>query len=91
MLKRTQVCTLQLSPNYFNRKGRKDYAKDAKNLFLEVPLAQRVKAVGWKPHLQQGTSKNQSLHFDWCRNAPNLYFAVKKRRIWPQRTTWCCL
>ena len=46
MLKRTQVCTLQLSPNYFNRKGRKDYAKDAKNLFLEVPLAQRVKAVG---------------------------------------------
>jgi len=30
--------TLRLNPNYFNRKGRKDYAKDAKNLFLEVPL-----------------------------------------------------
>ena len=29
--------TLWLNPNYFNRKGRKDYAKDAKNLFLEVP------------------------------------------------------
>ena len=42
-----QICTLRtlrnplrplrLNPNYFNRKGRKDYAKDTKNLFLEVP------------------------------------------------------
>ena len=32
-----QICTLRLNLNYFNRKGRKDYAKDARNLFLEVP------------------------------------------------------
>ena len=28
--------TLRFNPNYFNRKGRKDGAKDAKDLFLEV-------------------------------------------------------
>jgi len=32
-----QACTLRFNPNYFNRKGCKDCAKDAKNLFLEVP------------------------------------------------------
>jgi len=35
---RNPLRTLRLNPNYFNRKGRKDYAKDAKNLFLEVPI-----------------------------------------------------
>jgi len=29
--------TLRFNPDYFNRKGRKDGAKDAKNLFLEIP------------------------------------------------------
>ena len=35
---RNPLRTLRLNPNYFNRKGRKDCAKDAKNLFLEAPL-----------------------------------------------------
>jgi len=30
------LCPLWFNPNYFNRKGRKDGAKDAKDLFLEV-------------------------------------------------------
>ena len=33
---------LRLNPNYFNRKGRRDCAKDAKNLFLEVPLKKGI-------------------------------------------------
>jgi len=33
---RNPLRTLRLNPNYFNRKGRKDCAKNAKNLFLEV-------------------------------------------------------
>ena len=38
---RNPLRTLRFNPNYFNRKGRKDSAKDAKNLFLEVPLCKR--------------------------------------------------
>jgi len=37
---RNPLRTLRLNPNYFNRKGRKDYAKDAKNVFLEGSLLQ---------------------------------------------------
>jgi len=35
---RNPLRTLRLNPNHVNRKVRKDRAKDAKNLFLEVPF-----------------------------------------------------
>jgi len=34
---RNHLHSLRFNPNYFNCKGRKEGAKDAKNLFLEVP------------------------------------------------------